>query len=195
MYKNVLLIVKAVCAIAVGVLFMARPELYTTLMVQIIGGIFIVAGLAPLVGFWFPTHAGTMRPVFPVVGVGSILLGLMLVLIPDLFLRALMYLMAIIFLVGGFQQLTTQLSARRYVPVRWWSVTLSLMLIALGVFVLAKPLKSASVPFFLLGIGCIVYGLTELVRAISRIVYERRNDHHDEYVDYEEVTDDDTMRR
>ncbi|MGN0233962.1 MAG: HdeD family acid-resistance protein [Bacteroidaceae bacterium] len=195
MNRNVLLIVRAVCAIAVGVLLMASPELYTTLMVQIIGGIFLVSGIVPLAGFWFPSSAGRMRPVFPVVGVGSILLGMLLLLIPDVFVRALMYVLAIFFLVGGLQQLMSQMSARKYVPMRWWTVLMSLMLVALGVFVLANPMKTASVPFLLLGIGCVYYGVTELARAILRIVYERRNDHHDEYVDYEEVTDDDTMRR
>ena len=50
MSRNVILIVKSICAIAVGVLLLASPELYTTLMVQIIGGIFLVAGIAPVVG-------------------------------------------------------------------------------------------------------------------------------------------------
>ena len=72
MSRNVILIVKAICAIAVGVLLLASPELYTTLMVQIIGGIFLVAGIAPVVGYWFPSSAGAMRPVFPVVGGGRI---------------------------------------------------------------------------------------------------------------------------
>ena len=195
MSRNVILIVKAICAIAVGVLLLASPELYTTLMVQIIGGIFLVAGIAPVVGYWFPSSAGAMRPVFPVVGVGSILLGILLILIPDMFLRALMYLMAVIFLAGGFHQLLSQISNRRYVPVRWWGVLMSLILIALGVLVLVNPLKTASIPFFLLGLGSIIYGVTELTRAILRMVYEHKDRRQGEYVDYEEVTDDDTMRK
>ena len=80
-------------------------------------------------------------------------------------------------------------------PVRWWGVLMSLILIALGVLVLVNPLKTASIPFFLLGLGSIIYGVTELTMAILRMVYEHKDRRQGEYVDYEEVTDDDTMRK
>ena len=194
------MIVKAICAIAVGVFvgFFLPAGLENSPRVHKGFDLYNAAvpvGIAPVVGYWFPSSAGAMRPVFPVVGVGSILLGILLILIPDMFLRALMYLMAVIFLAGGFHQLSSQISNRRYVPVRWWGVLMSLILIALGVLVLVNPLKTASIPFFLLGLGSIIYGVTELTRAILRMVYEHKDRRQGEYVDYEEVTDDDTMRK
>ena len=51
MNRNAWLIFKAVCAVVVGVLLIANPESYTTLMVRIIGGVFLLSGLMPLVGF------------------------------------------------------------------------------------------------------------------------------------------------
>lgn len=195
MNRNAWLIFKAVCAVVVGVLLIANPESYTTLMVRIIGGVFLLSGLMPLVGFWFPSKAGAMRPVFPVVGTGSMLLGLLLMLFPDTFVRWFMYVLAFLFLLGGCHQLLSQINARRMVPVRWWSVVLSLVLVALGIIILVNPMESASVPFFLMGLGCVCYGVTDLLRVARRMMYERRVSHGDEYVDYEEVTDDDTMRR
>ena len=183
MNRNAWLIFKAVCAVVVGVLLIANPESYTTLMVRIIGGVFLLSGLMP------------MRPVFPVVGTGSMLLGLLLMLFPDTFVRWFMYVLAFLFLLGGCHQLLSQINARRMVPVRWWSVVLSLALIALGVIILVNPMESASVPFFLMGLGCVCYGVTDLLRVARRMMYERQVSHRDEYVDYEEVTDDDTMRR
>ena len=106
-----------------------------------------------------------------------------------------MYVLAFLFLLGGCHQLLSQINARRMVPVRWWSVVLSLALIALGVIILVNPMESASVPFFLMGLGCVCYGVTDLLRVARRMMYERQVSHRDEYVDYEEVTDDDTMRR
>ncbi len=196
MSKNTLLMLRAGCAILVGILLMTSPEAYTLLMVQIIGGIFLVAGLVPVIGFWFPASAGSMRPVFPVVGTGSVLLGVLLLLFPSSFVRAFMYVLATLFLVGGVQQLLSQISARSMMPVRWWSVILSVVVILLGISIFANPIQSASVPFFLLGIGCVVYGASELIRGIRCISYEHKTSHKDEYVDYEEVKDDDdTMRK
>ena len=186
---------KAACFILVGVLLIASPQAYTILMVQVIGGIFLVSGLVPVVGFWFPSKAGVMRPVFPVVGTGSVLLGLLLLLFPSAFVRALMYVLATVFILGGVQQFISQIGTRGMVPVRWWTLLVSVGIIMLGIYILAHPMRTASVPFFLLGLGCIVYGATEVLRGIRRISYERKAGHEGEYVDYEEVVDDDTMRR
>lgn len=194
-YSYVLLIVKAMCAMVTGALLIASPEAYTSLMVQIVGGLFLLSGLVPVVSYWFPSAAGPIRPFFPVVGTGSVLLGALLIFMPSAFIRAFMFVLGFLFLLGGVQQLLSQWGARGLVPVRWWSVALSLCVIMLGVTVLLRPMQSASVPFFLLGVGCVVYGATELVRGVRRAVYERKASHADEYVDYEEVIDDDTMRK
>ena len=60
MYRYVLLIVKSVCAVLAGALLIADPQAYITLMVQIIGGVFLLAGLVPVISFWFPSAAGTI---------------------------------------------------------------------------------------------------------------------------------------
>lgn len=195
MNNNTLLIVKAVCAILVGVLLIASPGTYTLLMVRIIGGVILVAGLVPVAGFWFPSPSSVGRPPLPVFGVGTILLGIMLILVPQVFVRALMYVLALLFLMCGVQQFVGQVSARGSRPLRWWPLFLSVALVALGIFVLANPMQSASVPFFLLGVGSIVYGGNELRRVLGHISSHRGDDQEGEYVDYEEVTDDDTMRR
>lgn len=194
-YRYLLLIVKAVCVIVAGALLIANPEAYTTLMVQIVGGVFLISGLVPVVSYWFPSAAGPIRPFFPVVGAGSVLLGMLLMLMPGAFIRAFMYVLAFLFLAGGIQQLFSQWGARGLVPVRWWSVMMSLAIVAVGLVLLVRPMQSASVPFFLLGLGCVVYGVTELLRGVRYAVYEHKASHADEYVDYEEVTDDDTMRK
>ncbi len=195
MNNNTLLMVKAVCAVLVGVLLVASPGAYTLLMVQIIGGVILVAGLVPVAGFWFPSPSMAGRPPLPVMGVGTVLLGIMLILVPQVFVRALMYVLSLLFLMCGVRQFVRQVSARGSRPLRWWPLLLSVALVALGIFVLANPMQSASVPFFLLGLGCIVYGANELLRVLRRISSHHGSGQEGEYVDYEEVTDDDTMRR
>lgn len=195
MSSNTLLVVKAACAILVGALLIASPGDYTKLMAQIIGGVILVTGLVPMVGFWFPAPSGPTRLVFPVAGVGCVLLGLMLILYPGTFVRALMYMLAVLFLVGGVHQLVSQLSVRGMLPMRWGSLLLSLALVLLGVIILVYPMRSASVPFFLLGLGCIAYGAVELRRLLGRILGGRGSRHEDEYVDYEEIIDEDTIRK
>ena len=52
-------------------------------------------------------------------------------------------------------------------------------------YVLLSPLESASLPFTLLGAGCLVYSSSELFRLLRFFYYERQK--NKEYVDYEEI--------
>ena len=62
-----------------------------------------------------------------------------------------------------------------------------ILLLGAGFFILLKPLQSASLPFIILGIGCLGYGISELLLAL-RLMYFRHQQQK-EYVEFEEVTE------
>ena len=41
-----------------------------------------------------------------------------------------------------------------------------------GIFILFNPIETANIPFIILGIGCIVYGISDMVNVIK---FRRRN--------------------
>ena len=185
--KHISTLFRILCLTSVGGLLVYSSQTMTTIIVQIVGGMFLMSGLIPLVSYFFPRFSqGTAwRPLFPVMGIGSVFFGALLLLKPLLFVTALMYLLGFILVMVSINQFLSFFASRKTAPLRWWLFLMPFCLFAIGMYVLLSPLESASLPFTLLGVGCIVYGLSELFRLLRVLYYERQKDN--EYVDYEEI--------
>lgn len=174
-------IFRAVCAIVVGVLLLKYPQDGVTWLTQAIGALFLLSGVIALIAYWQARrHAGEYtitdqegrvvsgaQPTFPIVGAGSVILGLVLVITPNAFINGLMYMLAAILILGGITQLMSLITARRLgsVPFGYW-VCPSLILLT-GLFVMVKPMETAQLPLMILGWCSLLYGVIELVNALK----------------------------
>ena len=107
------------------------------------------------------------QPTFPIVGAGSVILGLVLTLSPNAFVNGLMYMLAAVLILGGVTQLMALVAARRFgnVPFGYWVMPSVILLI--GLFVILKPMESAELPLLILGWCSILYGVIELINALK----------------------------
>ena len=107
------------------------------------------------------------QPTFPIVGAGSIILGLTLALTPGVFIHGLMYILGAIMILGGLNQLMALISARRLGPISFsfW-IAPSLVLIT-GLFVVFRPMDSAEIPLLILGWCSLLYGVTEIINSLK----------------------------
>lgn len=66
-------IFRAVCALLIGLLLVSNPERMTGLLVQVIGGLFLISGLVSLINYFIIRYSDKVpvKPVFPMVGLGS----------------------------------------------------------------------------------------------------------------------------
>lgn len=174
-------IFRAVCAIVVGVLLLKYPQDGVTWLTMAIGALFLLSGVIALIAYWHAKrHAGEYtitdqegrvvsggQPTFPIVGAGSVILGLVLVITPNAFINGLMYMLAAILILGGITQLMSLVAARRLgsVPFGYW-VCPSLILLT-GLFVVFKPMETAELPLMILGWCSLLYGVIELVNAMK----------------------------
>ena len=174
-------IFRAVCAIVVGVLLLKYPQDGVTWLTMAIGALFLLSGVIALIAYWHAKrHAGEYtitdqegrvvsggQPTFPIVGAGSVILGLVLVITPNAFINGLMYILAAILILGGITQLMSLVAARRLgsVPFGYW-VCPSLILLT-GLFVMVKPMETAQLPLMILGWCSLLYGVIELVNALK----------------------------
>lgn len=168
-------ILRSACALLVGILLVANPEEMTGLIVQIIGALFLLSGLVSLIS-WVVIRCGTSvapRPVFPVIGLGSFLFGIVLGFWPALFITYLMYIFGGLMVLAAVNQLWNMFRLRKLIPFRWYALLFSLVILALGLLVLFNPLESASLPFLILGVNFIIYGTAELVSGVRWKKYER----------------------
>lgn len=174
-------IFRAVCAIVVGVLLLKYPQDGVTWLTMAIGALFLLSGVIALIAYWHAKrHAGEYtitdqegrvvsggQPTFPIVGAGSVILGLVLVITPNAFINGLMYMLAAILILGGITQIMSLVAARRLgsVPFGYW-VCPSLILLT-GLFVVFKPMETAELPLMILGWCSLLYGVIELVNALK----------------------------
>lgn len=108
-----------------------------------------------------------MRPNFPLVGLGSLIFGLVLALMPNVFIAWLMFILSAILIMGALTQMATLVSAAKMgrVGIVYWLMPTLLLL--LGLFTLFKPSSIASAPLLVIGWAMLVYGVVEAVNAMK----------------------------
>lgn len=170
-------IFRALCALLIGFLLVSNPTKMTVLLVQIIGGLFAVSGLLAIIGYFTARiRQSGFRPVFPIVGVGSLAFGAVLLLLPDKFVDFLMYVMGGLLVLIGIGQIANLINYRKFSPLSWSLFVLPLLLAAAGVLVIVYPIEAASVPFTILGVAYIIYGVGEFLLGIRFYRHRRLYD-------------------
>lgn len=172
---------RAFCAIIVGVLILKFPQDGITWLTMAVGEIFLISGIIALIAYWYARrHSGDYvvtdqkgriisggQPTFPIVGAGSICLGLILVIAPNRFVDGLMYVLGGIMILGGIQQLINLVVARRLgnIPFVYW-ICPSLVMLT-GLLAILYPMETAEMPLIILGWCSLVYGVTELINSLK----------------------------
>lgn len=205
-------IFRAVCAIIVGVLLIQYREQTVTWITIAIGVLFFLSGVISLASYWAAKRNAEkmqgqilsdsngkpimgMMPKFPLVSVGSLILGLLLALMPQVFIAWLMFILAFILILGALTQFVNLASAAKIgrVGILFWLFPSALLL--LGLLAIIKPSAIASAPLFIIGWGMLIYGVVELLNAFKvsnnkRIWLnnqQQKQDSKEIYVDVEEV--------
>ena len=204
-------IFRAVCAIIVGVLLIQYREQTVTWITVAIGVLFFLSGVISLASYWAAKRNAEkmqgqilsdsngkpimgMMPKFPLVSVGSLILGLLLALMPQVFIAWLMFILAFILILGALTQFVNLASAAKMgrVGILFWLFPSVLLL--LGLLTIIKPSAIASAPLHIIGWGMLIYGVVELLNAfkISNnkriwLKNQQKLDSKETYVDVEEV--------
>lgn len=204
-------IFRAVCAIIVGVLLIQYREQTVTWITVAIGVLFFLSGVISLASYWAAKRNAEkmqgqilsdsngkpimgMMPKFPLVSVGSLILGLLLALMPQVFIAWLMFILAFILILGALTQFVNLASAAKMgrVGILFWLFPSALLL--LGLLAIIKPSAIASAPLFIIGWGMLIYGVVELLNAFkisnnkrTWLKNQQKLDSKETYVDVEEV--------
>ncbi len=147
-------------AVVVGMILIAWPDAAATYIVIAVGVMFFIPGVVGLITYF--RRRKKMQEVsflLPVEGAGSALFGLLLMLIPGFFAKALLFLLGFVLMLGGIQQIVSLVVARRWTPVPWGYYIVPLLLISAGIFILSTP----SGLIVIIGAGWLLYALNELL--------------------------------
>ena len=184
---------RAICSIIIGVLLLRFPDNTVTWITLAIGIMFLLSGVFSTLAYlnarkntseyMITDVEGRIiskgKPTFPLVGVGSIILGVLLVTSPSVFVEILMYIMGGILILGALNQFMSLYNARRWGKMAWgfW-VSPSLILLA-GLYVMFQPMEAAALPMTIIGWCCLLYGAREVVNATKSKLKKRGMDRAD----------------
>lgn len=158
---------RALSFLLVGGLMVAFPHDISTWLVQAIGILFLIPGLVSLASYFRAySRNDSTRQLLPIIGIGSIVLGLLLILMPSIFLKALNYVLAAALLLAGIASIANIIHFRRYTPVGVAYYVIPVLLCAVGILIIVKQQSLAEAVVIIFGYSAIVYGLCELFYAV-----------------------------
>ena len=152
---------RAATALVIGLILVLFPEQASEYLVIAMGVIFLVPSLIGIVGYFTHDHDEYSR--FPIEAIGSLLFGLWLMIMPGFFADLLTIVFGFILLMGGIYQLTSLCLSRRVMPVPGIFFVTPVLILLAGVMALFNPTGARSTALIILGIGSLIYALTELV--------------------------------
>ena len=172
---------RSISAIPIGCLLIKYPDNTVTWITVAIGILFLLSGLVSLIiyvharknvsEFKIMDSEGHViageKPTFPIVGVGSLILGAMLALTPNVFITALMYIIGGILILGAINQFMNLVNARKYGKVSFGFWVFPSVVLLIGLYVIIKPMAPASMAMLILGWCSLLYGVTELVNSLK----------------------------
>lgn len=181
-------VIRGICAVVIGLLLVVWPETAILYLVISIGALFLIPGLVSIVSYVM--NGRKMRLPFPIVSVGSSLFGLWLMISPAFFVGILMYVLGVVLVFAGISQIITLLNTRSWTPVATGYFVIPVLVLLAGMVVLLNPFAAATIPFVILGVSCMVYGISDI---INRIRFRKKDNYQEVVVEevtpIEEVTD------
>lgn len=179
---------RAICAIAVGAMLIKNPDSTVKGITIAIGILFLVSGVISCVAYFNARlHSAENevydadgkllvggRPMFPIVGLGSVILGFVLALMPGAFVTSLMYVLGGIILLGALNQFMVLIQARKFATLPLWFRVCPTLVLLTGLFVMIKPMESASLPLLIIGWCLLFYGVTECINAFKIHQYRKK---------------------
>ena len=178
---------RAICAIAVGAMLIKNPDSTVKGITIAIGVLFLVSGVISCLAYFnarlhsaenevYDANGKLLvggKPMFPIVGLGSVILGFVLALMPGAFVTSLMYVLGAIILLGAFNQFMVLIQARKYAVLPLWYWVCPTLILLTGLFVMIKPMETAGLPLLILGWCLLLYGVSECINAFKIHQYKK----------------------
>lgn len=157
-------ILRGIFAVLLGIILVLWPEAAIIYIIMVIGAGFLLPGVFSIVNYLMRNKKDeSVSPMFPLDGLGSVLLGAWLLAMPEFFVDILMYILGAILLIAGLQQIITLISARKwkYVPMGYYVLPSIIFLV--GLLMLIYPMVVIANTLVIFGIAILFYGVNEII--------------------------------
>ena len=184
--------IRAIIVLVTGFLLVRYREETMTWMTITVGILFLLSGLVSCIAYYFEKEKVAKKtataeqqegqqeeenlksPSFPIAGVGSIALGIILAVMPNTFITWVVYILAALLILGAVNQFMNLARSRQYarVPVYMW--LFPTVILAIAILLISKPIETAQLPLLVLGWAFMYYGVLEFI-LIIRMYFVRKS--------------------
>ena len=188
--------VRAIIVLVTGFLLVKYREDTMTWMTITVGVLFLISGLVACMVYYFEKEKVAKKtakaalqegqqeeedlksPSFPIAGVGSIVLGIILAVMPNTFTTWMVYILSALLILGAVNQFMNLARSRQYarVPVYMWVFPTISMVVA--TLLISRPIETDALFFTLKVIGWafMYYGVLEFVLIIRMYLVRKAYD-------------------
>lgn len=187
-YRNV--VFRALISIALGVVLVLAPSKALESFVMFIGFLFLFSGiLSSVVAYRRQQLEERPGSMLSMNGLGSIILGVLLISVPLFFTTILMFLLGGILVLAAIAQLATLSMARQFGHVPPVNYLYPVLILLAGMIVIFRPWGSAAYVVVILGYTAIFYGITDLIRhyQINKLRKQYDVEHPSRHADIEDA--------
>ena len=176
--------IRAIIVLVTGFLLVRYREETMTWMTITVGILFLLSGLVSCIAYYFEKEKVAKKtakaeqqegqqeeenlksPSFPIAGVGSIALGIILAVMPNTFITWVVYILSALLILGAVNQFMNLARSRQYarVPVYMW--LFPTVILAIAILLISKPIETAQLPLLVLGWAFMYYGVLEFILII-----------------------------
>ena len=188
--------VRAIIVLVTGFLLVKYREDTMTWMTITVGVLFLISGLVACILYYLEKEKVAKKsakaalqegqqeeedlksPSFPIAGVGSIVLGIILAVMPNTFTTWMVYILSALLILGAVNQFMNLARSRQYarVPVYMWVFPTISMVVA--ILLISRPIETDALFFTLKVIGWafMYYGVLEFVLIIRMYLVRKAYD-------------------
>ena len=182
--------IRAIIVLVTGFLLVRYREETMTWMTITVGILFLLSGLVSCIAYYFEKEKVEKKtakaeqqegqeeenlksPSFPIAGIGSIVLGIILAVMPNTFITWVVYILAALLILGAVNQFMNLARSRQYarVPVYMWLFPTVILVVA--ILLISKPMEAAALPLLVIGWAFMYYGVLEFALIIRMYLVRR----------------------
>ena len=176
--------IRAIIVLVTGFLLVRYREETMTWMTITVGILFLLSGLVSCMVYYFEKEKVAKKtakaeqqegeqeeenlksPSFPIAGVGSIALGIILAVMPNTFITWVVYILAALLILGAVNQFMNRARSRQYARVPAYMWLFPTVILAVAILLISKPIETAQLPLLVLGWAFMYYGVLEFILII-----------------------------
>lgn len=175
---------RAICAIIIGILLIQYREQTLTWITIAIGILFFISGILSIAEYVSTKKlsdkpevynsegklvSGGPKPHFPILGVASLLLGVILALMTNMFITSLTYIISGVLIMGAIGQFIFLANTSKYASVGFYYWIMPSVILIVGIIAIVYPTAIATAPLFVIGWCMLLYGVVECINALKAI--------------------------